>query len=281
MTIIKSTGERAEFDPSKIVRTAVRAGASRNLATQIAEDVSGTVKDGTTTRDLYAQVLNLLDEHAPPVAARYSLRQALERLGPAGFDFEKYIAELLKAHGYDAALPDILQGACVSHEVDVLATKDNRTAMIEAKLRSTPSLYVAIKDTLAAWSRFLDLVDGSKLGKCPHVDECWIITNTRFSPDSLAFAHCKNMVMIGWNHPEERSIQKLIDAKALYPVTVLRALDHQTQAAFARAHIMLVKQLVEGDPAVLARASGVPEEKIRRLTHEAAAIVDVQSSPLA
>lgn len=280
MYILKSTGERVEFDPSKIIRTAVRAGARRELAERIALDVSREVKDGTTTHEILQRIMTMLDKHAPPVAARYSLNQALHRLGPAGFDFEKYIAELLKAHGYDAVLPDILQGACVTHEVDVLATKDGRTAMIEAKFRKDSSLYVAIKDTLATWSRFLDLVDGSRLGKCPHVDECWIMTNTRFSPDSIAFAHCKNMVMIGWNHPEERSLARMIDAKVLYPVTVLRALDNQTQAAFARAQIMLVKQLVEGDPKELARTSGVPEEKIRRLAHEAAAILDVPSSPL-
>lgn len=275
MQIVKSSGERAEFDPNKIVRTAVRAGASRTLAERIAEDVSRTLRDGITTREIFQQIMKILDEHAPPVAARFSLSQALQRLGPAGFDFEKYIAGLLKAHGYDATLPDILQGACVTHEVDVLATKDNRTAMIEAKFRQQASLYVAIKDTLATWSRFLDLVDGSKLGKCPHVDECWIVTNTRFSPDSLAFAHCKNMVLIGWNHPEERSLARMIDDKALYPVTVLRSLDHFTQEALARGQVMLVRQLIDADPAALSKRLGIPEEKLRRLAHEAEAIINL------
>lgn len=273
--ITKSTGEQVPFEKEKIARTARRAGAKPDLAEAVAQEVTRHIRDGITTKEIFQMILEMLDKESPSVAARYNLAQALFQLGPTGFEFEKYIAELLRVYGYQTELPEILTGVCITHEVDVLAFKENRRVMIECKFRHEAGIYIGIKDVMANWARFLDLVEGSELKLCPHMDECWLVTNTRFSSDALKYAHCKGIILIGWNHPEERSLSHMIDAKAVYPVTVLRRVDETTLRALARGQVMLLKQLVEGDPATLTAKTGLPEERVRLLAHEASQIINL------
>jgi Holliday junction resolvase len=239
------------------------------------QTVAGRVKDGDHTRMVYDLAMKLLDEQARPIAARYNLRKAILQLGPTGFPFEKYIAEVLRIYGYETELPEILTGACITHEVDVLAKKDMRRSMIECKFRNESGIYIGVKDVMSTWTRFLDLVEGAELGNCPHMDEAWLVTNTRFSSDGLKFAHCKGMILIGWNHPEERSLAHMIDAKAVYPVTVLHKVDPQTLTALAKGQVLLLKQLVDGDAAELAARTNLPAERIKTLAREAKDIVNL------
>lgn len=271
--VTKSTGEREPFSAEKIMRTARRAGAKSKLAERIALEVTRRAEDGITTKKIFEIILEVFEREAPPLAARYGLSQALFRLGPAGFQFERYIAELLRSYGYETELPDILQGACITHEVDVLATREGRRAMIECKFRHERGIFIGIKDIMATWTRFLDLVDGAGQGKAPHLDECWVVTNSRFSNDALTFAHCKNMTLIAWNHPEDRGLSKMIDEQGLYPVTVLRSINEQTEQALAKGGVMLLRQLTQVEPIALSSKTGLPEELLRRLAHEAQLII--------
>src|SRR3989338_4981804 len=101
-----------------------------------------------STGEIYKMVFESLSKE-PPVAARFTLRDALFTLGPLGYNFEHYIAKVFEAYGYKTELPPELQGVCVTHEVDVLAQKDNRVAMIECKFRNMVNDRVTIKDTMA------------------------------------------------------------------------------------------------------------------------------------
>ncbi len=265
----------APFNPEKIKATCLRAGASGELATKISEQIASKVYPRMTTREILRLTLRLLDKEQPAVAARYNLRDAIFRLGPAGFDFEKYIAELLSAYGYKAKLPPILRGACIDHEVDVLAEINNRVAMIECKLRQASGIFITIKDVMSTWARFLDLVDGSKTGKCPHLDEPWIVTNAKISYDGVKYGHCKNMVMLSWDHPADRPFPAWIDDRALYPITVLRGLDKFSQSAFARAGLLLVRDLVRVKSEKLCALTRIPKNKMNGFIAEAKAIVEI------
>src|SRR5690606_20000233 len=221
----KSNGKLVPFDPVRIETTLGRSGASPEQIQEILGTIQERLRPKITTEEIMDMVRAELAERDPAAGARYQLRNALGRLGPAGFNFEKYVAAILEAYGYKTQLPYELQGACVTHEVDVIAEKDGRTMFIEAKFRNNFNDVVNIKDTMATWSRYLDLVDGAKLGLCPHFDEAWIVTNARFTEHSLKFAHCKNMVMIGWNHPKERTFARMVDLVQLYPISVLDDLE--------------------------------------------------------
>ena len=47
-------------------------------------------------------------------------------LGPTGYPFEDYVAEILKTEGYQTQVRQVLEGNCVSHEIDVIAQKKTK-----------------------------------------------------------------------------------------------------------------------------------------------------------
>lgn len=274
INIIKSTGEKEPLNAEKILNTLSRAGADEELAKNIADEITAKAWNGITTREVYKMAMKQLRRAHPAIAARYSLRDAIFRLGPAGFEFERYIMLLLRAHGYRAIMPDILQGQCVSHEVDLLIEEKNRKIMAECKLRQSTNIFINIKDALSTWARFIDLQEGGKMGICPRPDEAWIITNSRFSYDALQYGTCKGMRMLSWNTPKEKPLPAWIDEKKLYPVTVLHSLKNFYLEAFGRAEILLLQDLVKYTPGELARIIKIPAKHLQPLVAEAKQILE-------
>lgn len=246
--VLKSNGGIEPFQGEKVTSSIHKAGGSKEVAEDVIAEIeqkAGELGKPVTTGQIYSWVKEILGQKSPGTAMRYSLRDALLQLGPTGFPFEKYIAAVLAAYGYRTQLPEMLQGACILHEVDVTMEKDNRFMMAEAKFRKNPSIFISIKDTMSTWARFLDLVDGASLDLAPHFDEAWIVTNARFSDQSLKYGHCKNMVMLGWNHPKERNLANMIDLKQLYPITILENMDKETREILFQHDITLCSQLPE------------------------------------
>ncbi|MDE2438192.1 MAG: hypothetical protein KGN01_02245 [Patescibacteria group bacterium] len=264
LTILKANGEHEPFSLEKIKRTAMRAQADELLASRVAHEVEQKAYDGISTKEILHLIRNSLAAHSPVVASRYGLKEAILKLGPTGFDFEKYLVYVFRAYGYHAELPPLLQGMCVTHEVDLLIEKDKRRGMVEAKLHHDP-IYVGIQVTMATWARFLDLVDAGQIGKCPHLDEVWMVTNGKFSHESLQFGHCKNMILLGWNHPKERPLSAWIDDKHLYPITILYHLSAEEHRMLVDANIILVSQLLEHKPYELQHILHTSEERITEL----------------
>lgn len=276
--IQKASGQKVPFEPDKILISLKRAGASPELSTHILGRVRSALRPGITTDELYRVVREELMKQSPSLHARYRLRASLLRLGPAGFNFEKYVASVLTAYGYKTSLPVELEGACVTHEVDVIAEKDGRRMFIEAKFRNQFDDVVNIKDTMSTWARYLDLVEGASLGLCPHFDEAWIVTNARFTEHSLKYGHCKNMVMIGWNHPKERTFAKMVDLSSLYPLTVLEDVNDAEIQLFAGQELMLCRELAKADPSRLAKKTGLKLKRIESVIQSCSAIVSSNQS---
>ncbi|KPJ86005.1 hypothetical protein AMJ57_00835 [Parcubacteria bacterium SG8_24] len=264
MKIIKSYGERVEYDPDKIRHSLERTGASKELIEHVIERVSRKVKEGMTTRRLYTIVRRELRRAAKGIAFRYNLRDALLKLGPAGYKFEKYVSSVLNAYQYEAAVPkNDYHGICVNHEVDVVASKEDRTVMIEAKFRNNFSDSVNLRDTMATWARWIDLSDGAKAGKCPRFDELWIVTNGRFSDRSLQYGLCKGIHMVGWSTKE--SLSRLVDHASLYPITILDDLKPWEVNRFSDRNIMLCREIVGRRPDNLANRLGLPKERVKEI----------------
>lgn len=260
--IIKVDGQVVPFDETKMRESIMRSGVDNETTTLLMNIVQNKLKPRMKTNEIYSLIKTELQKIKPWAAARYDLKNAITKLGPAGFNFEKYVSAILSAYGYKTETPFEYQGACIKHEVDVTAEKDGRTAFIEAKFRHDFKATVNIKDTLATWARFLDLVDGSKIELCPHFDEAWIVTNARFTDQSLEFGHCKNMKLIGWNHPKERSFAKMVDIDALYPITILPDLLDDELEIFAKADIMLCKEVIDQKHEDLATMTGIEDKRL-------------------
>lgn len=271
--IVKTNGELTAFSPQKVLNSIKRTGANQHTAESVLKFVESKLKNGMHTKEIYQLVREELIRQQPWAAARYNLRDAINKMGPAGYNFEKYVAAVLQAYGYETDTPESFQGACITHETDVVAKKDGRNIFIEAKFRRDYNGTVNIKDTMATWARFLDLVDGSKIGLCPHFDEVWIVTNGRFTDQSLKFGHCKNMRMVGWNHPSEHSFAHMVDINALYPVTIIEGLNPSEITNFAKADIMLCREVQEHTQEELHEKTHIPRERLEKIMTECEPIV--------
>ena len=152
--IRKADGEEEVFDLSKLDSSLEKAGASDSMRKQVGAHVMRELKPGMTTEEIYRHAFEILRrEERAPVAARYSIKRAVFSLGPSGFPFEEFLAEVMRAHGWTARTEVALNGHCAPHEVDVLAEKNGRRVGIEAKFHNEPGGKTDIKDALYVRAR--------------------------------------------------------------------------------------------------------------------------------
>ena len=272
MRVVKADGSSEEFQPQKIMRTLRRAGASKAAAEKVLSEIEATLYDGITTKEILKRVKVLLPKEEIEAAMRYDLKGAIMRMGPAGFPFETFVSEILQHYGYKTKLRTIVQGRCVQHEIDVIAERTSGTAkrcMIECKFHNLPGASVDIKDVLYTYARFLDLNEGSDLGKGDRFDEVWLASNTSASPDATRYVNCKGMKLLCWRYPKDMGLEKMIEGKRLYPVTILRSVDRETLDKLSAADLMLAKDFVTHDINYLKEKTGLKEGKLRKLVSEA------------
>ena len=279
MYIVKSTGEKENFSVEKLRGGLRRAGVPRHLVDRVSNAVAERVKNGTTTQQIAGLVNEQLKRESRAYMYRYTLREGLLKLGPAGFQFEKYFGAIMNAYGYETSYPDELHGACVDHEVDIMAKKDGKTIMVEAKFRNDFDYFVKLRDVMAAWTRFQDLNDGAKLGKCPKFDSLWIVTNGKISSRSMKFGECKGIRLLGWNYPKEESFAHFVDHTALYPVTVLHDLNGRELSQLSDKGLMLCRDVAMRSPKQLARAADVQIGRAETILHACRMVIDPESAP--
>jgi len=271
--VLKASGERERFSSEKVYRACVRAGASPALAKSITDQIEKILYDGISTREIYHEVKRLLEATRVEVAARYSLKEALMRLGPAGFPFETYMGELLEEYGYETKLRTIVEGFCIKHELDIIAVEKAgsgwKTHMIECKYHNAPGIITGVKEVMYTYARFLDLREGWEHGRCGRFDQAWLVCNTKSSLDAQAFARCRGIRLLCWKYPEGEGLESLIDRRALYPITVLPSLKGEYVEGFSRNKIMLVKDLARYDLKRLEALTGLGEETLRSVKDEA------------
>lgn len=243
----KFDGTKEVFDKSKLYQSLLRSGAQKSIAEAVADQVEGEIRDGMTTGEIYHHAFKLLHREAKPIAARYSLRRAVAELGPSGFPFEKFLAAILVAHGYRTTTDVILKGACVDHEIDVIAWNEKKAIAIEAKFHNEPGIKSDLKIALYIKSRFEDIKDSKFLadGKPRNIDEGWLMTNTKFTQSAIQYGECKGLTMIGWNYPTHGNLNDMIESKNLHPITALNSLSGSEKRSLLEAGIVLCSQLTE------------------------------------
>jgi hypothetical protein len=249
--VVKSTGEKELFDPKKLVSSLKKAGAGDSHANEIVAHIGNELMSGMTTSEIYRHAFELLRKVARPAAARYSMKRAIAELGPNGFPFEKFVAELFKARGFDAVTDQIVQGHCVEHEIDVVAWRDKgmggELVMVEAKFHNEPGLKSDIKVALYVKARFDDLKEreydyGDKKRK---LTSWQLITNTKFSDRAIAYAECQELSLIGWNYPAKGNLEDLINESGLHPLTSLTTLSQTEKRLLLEEGLVLCKQLLD------------------------------------
>lgn len=269
--IIKSDGTKEPFDESKLRKSLGGAGANDDTVRSIVAHIEHELKDGMSTREIYKHAFFLLRKKHRRAAVKYSLRTAVADLGPTGFPFEKLIAEIFQAKGYETKTGEIVMGSCVAHEVDVVAWNENKLIMAEAKFHNTTGFKSDLKVALYVKARFDDLKSVKhNYGKVRNLDEGWLITNTKFTGTAIHYAECNNLKLVGWNYPAKGNLQDLIDDSAVHPVTCLSTLSKHQKNTLLKEGVVLCRQLISRTE--LLKTFGFNDEKIGKVLEEIASL---------
>lgn len=268
LIVQKASGELVPFDEYKLKRSLQRSGADDLLVKEISRQLSGELYPGISTGEIYRKAFALLRSSSRPLAARYRLKNAIMELGPSGFPFEKYFAELLKNQGVAVRTNIFLEGTCVSHEVDVLAETDGTVHFIECKFHNDRGLVTDVKVPLYIHSRFRDIESRQKneaefKGR---VLKGWVVTNTKFSEDAVKYGLCAALELVGWDFPKGRSLRDIIDITGLYPVTCLTTITQREKQWLLEKGIVLCRQFLE-DTSLL-QAAGIKGNRVRSVQIE-------------
>lgn len=240
--ITKADGTQEPFDTRKLDRSLKRSGANDTIRAHIIEQVLNTIQEGAQTDAIYEHAFDLLtkERHNAPAAARYSVKRAVQELGPSGFPFERFVAEVFRSLGYTQVENGvILQGACVTHEVDIVAQHNGKKMGAEVKFHNNLGIKTDVKDALYVRARFNDLREGPE-----HITEPWLITNTRFTHNAIQYAKCQGLKLLGWDYPRNRGLEVLIDRAHVHPITTLTTISKDTKRQLLENNIVLCKNLL-------------------------------------
>jgi Holliday junction resolvase-like predicted endonuclease len=265
--VIKESGETEFYNHSKVQQAIRRAGLSAKAANYVLGKLEPQLYDGITTKKIYMLLYKLIDERKPEVSHKYNLKRALMEIGPAGYEFEDFVARLLTLEGYRTELRQILQGKCVSHEIDIVAANRGDVFMTECKFHSSGGIKTRIQDALYTYARFLDLVEGAKLGRCRKFTKPWLISNTKFSNDVKDYAACAGFPLLGWHYPMEKSLEHFIEKRKCYPVSVI-PMSRKILAKLLRKKIVTVFDLPES-PVKLEEITGVTKKTAKSILEKA------------
>lgn len=263
--IRKADGEVEPFDAGKLERSLELAGASSTVRAKIVAQIMHEMHPDATTEEIYRHAFRLLKKgERVPVAARYSVKRAVFSLGPSGFPFEQFLAEVLRAHGWRVRTGQIMQGRCTTHEVDVLAERRGKRIGIEAKFHNDNSGKTDVKDALYVKARYDDL-KAAPLASM-RVDEGWLVTNTQFTRNAIRYAQCSGLTLLGWEYPHKRGLFAMIEEARVHPLTCLTTLSEGEKKRFLEQKVVLCKAITTPH---LLREYGVKPERIPHVLEEA------------
>ncbi|MCF7899813.1 restriction endonuclease [Candidatus Babeliales bacterium] len=302
--IIKASGQKELFDIKKLENSLRKSGADDQLVAKILDKVEQELPFNTA-KDVYRFARKYLRKYNKGVAGRYNLKNALRELGPTGYPFEEFIAQIFKAQGFEVKTGVFLNGICVEHEVDVLGKSDHTFFIVECKFHNRYGLKTNVKIPLYVKARFDDIVaaNGNTLeGK---VKQAWIFTNTKFTTDAIKYAECVKLKLVGWSYPsyaspvakamadrqvasrfvrvatqdrpdggpQEENLQQLIDKYGLHPITALSSLSKHQKNFLINKNIVLCSQLAQNKN--ILRKLNLSDEKIANILSESQAVCKI------
>jgi hypothetical protein len=250
--IRKASGEEEPFRVNKLKQSLRNAGAEEEVIEKIAEDISSWIYDGISTQKIYSRAFSLLKKKKYYAASRYKLKKAIMELGPTGFPFEHFIGKILEVQGFETEVGQVLNGKCVTHEVDVIATQDKKQYFVECKYATSQGKIFSIQVPLYIRSRVNDIIDKRKDDEKfkDFSFHGWVVTNTRFSTDAINYGTCSGLHLLSWDYPAQNGLKDIIDRRKVFPITVLHNLTIAQKQQLMKKGIVICRQIRE-NPEVL------------------------------
>jgi len=266
--VLKSSGKRVKFSLGKLKGSLRNSGADNKTINQIVNTVRDELYQGISTKEIYNRAFALLKKKKSVFASKYKLKRAIYELGPTGFPFERFVGAILKYSGYQVEVGKIIEGKCVSHEVDIIAKKNGEHIIGECKFHSNNGNNCNVKIPLYIYSRYQDIVTYYKenFNHTSYPNEGWVITNTRFTKDALQFGECMGLYMLSWDHPKGNGLKDRIDRLGLYPITVSTLLTIREKQFLLSRDIVLCRQLI--DDVFYLDHLGISENRRKRILNE-------------
>jgi len=259
MQVIKSSGEKEKFSGKKIYYSIREAGGSKSLAKEAVKFIKKRYTKDVSTNEILITLLNFLKKE-PGVSQRYGLKRAILSLGPSGFPFESFFARVLEYYGFKTTTGNKIRGKRIIHEVDIVAIKDKKW-MIECKYHNEAGTITKLHPAMYTYARFLDL------GK-HHFDSPWLVTNTRCSEDAIEYAKGVGLRVTAWKFPKDENLEKLIEEKKLYPITILKNLSERVLNEIYQLKIVVAKDLLDFSPSELAKKTSLNEKDAVKILEE-------------
>ena len=251
--LVKADGEKELYEPHKLRNSLIKAGAGSHSADKVLTDVANYIENHLSDKkhseigvsELYREAFEFLKKYAGDAAIRYSLKRSLFELGPTGFPFEKYIAEIFKTQGYETLTGQIVMGTCVPHEVDLVAWNSEKLIMGEVKYHNDPASKSDLKVALYVSARYNDIKQNvfDYGGVIRKPSEWWLITNTKFTDTAITYAVCNGVKLLSWVYPEEGNLHDMIEDTKSHPITCLTALDATQKKMLIDKNIILCRDL--------------------------------------
>lgn len=238
--VLKADRSREPFSDQKLLDSIRRARIPNSLQSEVLTHVKSKVYEGISTQEIYQHILEYLNTAQKPyIKTRYSLKEAIMQLGPTGYPFEDFISKLLESAGYKTQVRQILRGECITHEIDIIAQQNGRAAMIEAKFHNSPGVRSEVHVALYTKARFDDIKSRN------HLDEAWLVTNTKTTIDANTYAQCVGMKVLSWDYPQGEGLRELIERSRLHPITMLTTLSQSQKMTLLDSHIVLCKEILD------------------------------------
>lgn len=270
--VIKFNKEREPFSANKIYNSALRAGASFSLAKEISLDIEKEIYNGIKTAEIFKKVKDRLREKDIQLSMRFSLKEGIRRLGPEGFLFEDFTKKVLSNYCMVIKEGNIVSGKCGRYEIDFLAENNNNFFIGECKYRNRYNARIDINVSLKSFAILEDIEKGNIFpGKKLR---SFIVTNTRFTKDAIKYSNCKGIKLLGWKYPLKRGLERLIEEKRLYPVTILPALTKHIFAIFQKEGILLASEVLSIDIDKLSKSSSISKASLERIRNQADILIN-------
>ncbi len=249
INIIKYSGKKVKFSSNKLYASLKRSGAEDTIVNQIIKKVVDELYDGISTKEIYNRAFALLKKNQSHLASKYKLKKAIYELGPTGFPFERFVAAILKYSGFSIEVGKTLNGKCVTHEIDVIANRNNETTIVECKFHGEQGLNCNVKIPLYINSRYSDVkTHWDKISKTGNtLTKGWVVTNTRFTEDAIRYGNCCGLYLLSWDYPKDDGLKDRIDRLGLYPITVSTLLTNREKQFLLNRNVVLCRDLIDDD----------------------------------
>lgn len=285
--ITKEDGDVEAFDPKKLEESLIKSGAVQTLADKIVRTIIEDLKMGVcdpnspngstcSVTAIHKKAFGMLKEASQAAAARYSLRRSIMEFGPSGFPFEKYVADIFRAKGYETLTDQLVLGSCVAHEVDVVAWNAHKLIMAEVKYHNEQMGKSDLKTALYVQARYDDLKDNLyKYGDFParKIDQWLLITNTKFTETAITYAECKGLELISWGYPKRGNLLDMIEETKLHPITCLTSLTTAEKRELLSQGVVICKSVY--DKRQLLKELGYSDEKIFKVMEEIGQVINL------